>query len=196
MSNITIGQIALIPWYALALVWAVGWLRVKSAKASEPITARLFQITLVGFGFALLFSKSLAFGRLAIRMFPPAPILDWTGVALTFVGSILAIWARLLLGQNWSATVSLKTGHQLVRSGPYAYIRHPIYAGLLLAVIGTAMVLGEWRGLAAITVFAIAHGLKARNEEQFLTAEFGEEYRQYREMTGFLLPRLQLRMSR
>jgi protein-S-isoprenylcysteine O-methyltransferase Ste14 len=144
----------------------------------------------------LLFSKSFAFGRLAIRMFSPTPALDWTGVALTFVGSILAIWARLILGQNWSAEVSLKAGHELVRSGPYAYIRHPIYAGLLLAVIGTATILGEWRGLAAIALFAIAHGLKARKEERFLSAEFGEEYRQYRERTGSLLPRLQVRMSR
>lgn len=196
MRNITIWQIALIPWYALALVWAVGWLRVKSAKLSEPIPARFLEIILVGCALVLLFSKSFAFGRLAIRMFSPTPALDWTGVALTFVGSILAIWARLLLGQNWSAEVSLKAGHELVRSGPYAYIRHPIYAGLLLAVIGTATVLGEWRGLAAIALFAIAHGLKARNEEQFLSAEFGEEYRQYRERTGSLLPRLQVRMSR
>lgn len=190
MRNITTWQIDLLPWYALALVWAVAALRVRSTKISEPIAARLFTIILVGSAFALLFSRSLSIGWLGHRMFSRSHLLDWVGVALSFAGCLIAIWARLTLGRNWSAQVSLKTGHELVRSGPYAYIRHPIYAGLLLAVVGTAIVLGEWRGIAAITLIAIAHGLKARIEEQFLISQFGEEYAHYREKTGFLIPRL------
>jgi protein-S-isoprenylcysteine O-methyltransferase Ste14 len=112
------------------------------------------------------------------------------GTALTYLGVAFAIWARWSLGRNWSAEVSLKTDHQLVSSGPYAYVRHPIYSGLLLAVIGTAVVIGEWRGLLAILITAVGHVLKAKREEALMTSAFGDQYRQRRRETGFLLPRL------
>jgi protein-S-isoprenylcysteine O-methyltransferase Ste14 len=109
---------------------------------------------------------------------------------LTYLGAAIAIWARIILGQNWSARVTLKVGHELIRSGPYRYVRHPIYTGMLLAMIGTAMVAGEWRGAAAVALSIIAFCLKAQREEQFMVTEFGETYHEYRSQTGFLVPGL------
>jgi len=102
----------------------------------------------------------------------------------------VAIWARLILGENWSARVIVKQGHQLISSGPYAYVRHPIYSGFLLAVTGTAIVIGEWRGLLAIVLVVVTQSLKAQREEKFMLSEFGDRYAQYQRETGFLLPRL------
>ena len=77
---------------------------------------------------------------------PQTALFGMAGIVLTYAGLMLAIWARLSLGTNWSAVVDRKIGHELIRSGPYAYLRHPTYSGLLLAVIGTAIEIGEWRG--------------------------------------------------
>lgn len=189
MKNLTLWQIELFPWYAFLMVWAIGALSVKQAKMTEPLAARLFNGVLVGSGFALLFSESPPLGWLRQHFLVHSPWLDAAGVTFTCAGAAVAIWARVILGSNWSSRVSLKVGHELIRSGPYAYVRHPIYSGLLLSVIGTAMVIGEWRGLLAIALVALAHSLKARREEQVMLSEFGERYRQYRQETGFLIPR-------
>jgi protein-S-isoprenylcysteine O-methyltransferase Ste14 len=84
--------------------------------------------------------------------------------------------------------VTRKIDHQLVKSGPYAFVRHPIYSGLLLATIGTAIFVGEWRGVLAIPLILASESIKARREEQFMAAEFGDDYEEYRRETGFLIP--------
>lgn len=85
--------------------------------------------------------------------------------------------------------VEIKVGHQLIRSGPYAYMRHPIYSGVLLGVAGTALVLGEWRGILAFTILLANYAVKADHEERLLTDEFGEEFEAHKKPTGFLIPR-------
>jgi protein-S-isoprenylcysteine O-methyltransferase Ste14 len=188
MTNLNLWQ--MIPWYAAGLYWGVSALRVKSTRAIEPVAARLYTACLAAAAFTLLFSDFPHGGRLGERFLVPDPWLEAAGTVLTYLGAAFAIWARWSLGRNWSAEVSLKADHQLIRSGPYAYVRHPIYGGLLLAVIGTAVVIGEWRGLLAILIMAVGHVLKAKREEAFMTAAFGDQYQQHRSETGFLLPRL------
>lgn len=93
-------------------------------------------------------------------------------------------------GRELERRVSVKADHLLIRSGPYAHVRRPIYAGLLLAVIGTAVVIGEWRGLLAILIWSVGHTLKAKREEAVMIATFGDQYQRQRTETRFLLPRL------
>jgi protein-S-isoprenylcysteine O-methyltransferase Ste14 len=188
MRNLSLWQ--MVPWYALGLYWGVSAFRVKSTNTIEPLAARLYTVCLAAAAFALLFSDSLHVGRLGERFLVRDPWLQAVGTALTYGGAAIAIWARRSLGRNWSAEVSLKADHQLIRSGPYAYVRHPIYGGLLLAVIGTALVIGEWRGLLATLIMAVGHVLKAKREEAVMTAAFGDQYQQHQRQTGFLLPRL------
>jgi protein-S-isoprenylcysteine O-methyltransferase Ste14 len=190
LPHLTLWQIDLLPWYAFFVVWAVGALKVKQTKMMEPDAARLFTGILMVVAYLLLFSHYFEFGVLARRMFPSISSVEWFGVVLTYAGATIAIWARLILGQNWSARVTLKVGHELIHSGPYGYVRHPIYTGMLLAMAGTAIVVGEWKGAAAVVLSIVTFCLKAQREEQFMVTEFGERYQEYRSQTGFLVPGL------
>src|SRR5215471_14903892 len=190
MRTWTLWQIELLPWYAFMIVWGIAALKVKKDKVTESPAARLVHIAIIGFALVLLFSQTLPLGPLRQRFLPAIAWLQWLGIALTCSGTAVAIWARISLGDNWSSRVNLKQGHQLISSGPYAYMRHPIYSGLLLAVVGTAVEIGEWRGLGAIVLVAVTQSLKARREEKFMLSEFGERYAQYQKQTGFLVPKL------
>ncbi len=187
---LTMWQIETIPWYVFAAYWAISGLRVKRTRTAEPFTSRLATIVPMVLVFELLFSNSMSVGRLRLRFLPEQNWLAWGGIALTSVGVAIAIWARYRIGQYWSARVTLKEGHRVIRSGPYAWVRHPIYTGMLLAAMGTAVVIGEWRGVLAAVVMWAAHSLKALREEKLLTTALGEEYVSYRRSTGFLFPRL------
>ncbi len=187
---LTVWQIELIPWYVFVAYWAISWLRVKRTKTAESLNSRLATILPMVLVFELLFSNALRVGPLRLRFLPVEDWIVWSGIALTSLGVALAIWARYSIGQYWSARVTLKEGHRVIRSGPYAWVRHPIYTGMLLAAMGTALVIGEWRGVLAVTVMWAAHYRKALREEALLTRELGEEYVSYRRSTGFLFPRL------
>lgn len=189
LGSLTLWQIELLPWYAFLIAWGIGLLWVKPVKASEPFAARFLTGMVVAAAFLLLFNQTWPYGVLRRQIWQVGAAQQWIGIVLTCMGAAISIWARAILGANWSARVTLKVGHELIRSGPYKYVRHPIYTGLLLAVVGTAVEIGEWRGLPAIVLVAISLSLKARREEQFLTKEFGEQYQQYRQGTGVLVPR-------
>ena len=189
MKPLALSQIELIPWYVFGAYWAATWLRVKRTKASESLANRLATIVPMVLVFELLFSTWLRMGPLGRRFLPDATSIVWAGIFLTCVGITIAIWARYCLGQYWSARVTLKQGHRLIQVGPYAFVRHPIYMGMLLGVVGTAIVIGEWRGILAIVLMLAAHSRKALREEALLSQEFGEEYASYRQAAGFLFPR-------
>jgi protein-S-isoprenylcysteine O-methyltransferase Ste14 len=193
MKSLTLWEIALIPWYGFAGYWAVTALRVKRTKAREKSLDRLITVVVVVAAYELLFGRWLRIGPLGARFVPKDDWIAYLGIALTCLGTAASIWARHCLGEYWSARVTLKEGHQLIRTGPYAFVRHPIYAGMLLATIGTALVVGEWRGMLAIVLLVAAHSRKAVREERMLTLEFGDEYTSYRQSTGFLLPRFSSR---
>jgi protein-S-isoprenylcysteine O-methyltransferase Ste14 len=190
MANINLWNVEMIPWCAFLIVWLMGALRVKSSKAAEPLVARAYTVILTSAAALLLFYNKLKLGALDWRFVAPIRWIELTGITLTYAGIALCIWARWNLGSNWSARVTLKVDHELIRSGPYARFRHPIYSGLLLAVTGTAIVIGEWRGLLASLVIGIMHSLKAKREEALMLATFGDQYQSYRRETGFLFPRL------
>jgi protein-S-isoprenylcysteine O-methyltransferase Ste14 len=186
--HLTLWQIELIPWYIFVIVWIVAGLWVKTTKASEPLSARLAYGSLMAAGFYLLFSHQPAFGLLGTRFISDAHWVLIAAIVLTFAGTGLSIWARLILGENWSARVTRKVNHELIRSGPYAFVRHPIYSGLLLATIGTAIFVGEYRGLIAVPLVLLSESIKARREERFMMEEFGQTYQDYREQTWFIVP--------
>jgi protein-S-isoprenylcysteine O-methyltransferase Ste14 len=107
---------------------------------------------------------------------------------MTALGLMLAIWGRVHLGKEWSGRVELKPGHHLVRSGPYAWVRHPIYAGILWAVAGSALVARELTAALAVMVMLAAYRRKIRMEEAVLSKAFGAEYGAYRRVVKALVP--------
>jgi protein-S-isoprenylcysteine O-methyltransferase Ste14 len=177
-------------WMVFFLYWAISALSSKVAKKSESVFARFQRMVPLVVAYSLLFYKWTSVGWLGKRFVADTSTAAIIGVALTAAGVAFAIWARWHLGANWSAVVSIREAHELIRSGPYRRIRHPIYTGMLLAMAGTALVLGEVRGLLAFTITLLAFYRKARKEEAWLTREFGEKFEAHTRQTGMFLPKL------
>jgi protein-S-isoprenylcysteine O-methyltransferase Ste14 len=114
------------------------------------------------------------------------------GVGLTFAGMAFMVWARVHLGRYWSGYVTLKEGHRLIRTGPYALVRHPIYTGFLTAALGSALVAGSGDAFVGLVLIFIAFVLKIPREEAILKREFGEEFEQFARDIPRLIPFVKL----
>jgi protein-S-isoprenylcysteine O-methyltransferase Ste14 len=137
----------------------------------------------------ILFSKpSLSIALLGKRFLPLTEWPFWVGLSLTAGGLLFTVWARLHLGRNWSGTVTIKQGHELITSGPYAFVRHPIYTGLLLALLGSAIARGDWQGVLAFALAAGALWHKLRLEERWMRDQFGDAYDAYAQRVKALVP--------
>lgn len=174
-------------WGGLSLYW------VSSGPASTSGEFRFYRVLrllILGVTFALLFWDQTAVGVLGRAVLPARAGLAIFGFAVALIGLAVALWARIHLGKFWSDKVVLREDHQLIRSGPYASMRHPIYSGVLLGVLGTALIVDQWRGLLAFALLLANYTIKAKREERILADRFQEEFRQHQSGTGFLLPRL------
>ncbi|HEV2442832.1 MAG TPA: isoprenylcysteine carboxylmethyltransferase family protein [Steroidobacteraceae bacterium] len=184
-------EIIIAFWLAIAVVWLVAAFRVKPMARGSDSLSRMGQLLILACGAELLFSESPKIALRDARYLPALPGLVGLGVALTAAGAIFSIVARLYLGQNWSATATIKQDHELIRSGPYCLVRHPIYTGHFIAAIGTAIAFGELRGLLALPFIIVGFWLKARSEEHLLMTNFGDRYAAYRrEVRGAIIPYL------
>jgi protein-S-isoprenylcysteine O-methyltransferase Ste14 len=179
-----------ILWCFWVVIWLLASRGVKKVRVVESPATRVSYLLPKIFTAMLLFSNLFRFGVLRQRFIPDIVAVGWAGVALTALGIAFTVWARVHIGKNWSARVVIKEQHELVRSGPYRFVRHPIYTGLLIAIAGTALVIGEWRALFALAFAIVGFTAKARREEDIMTYEFGDEYVRYRGETGMLLPKL------
>jgi protein-S-isoprenylcysteine O-methyltransferase Ste14 len=177
-------------WLIFCIYWAVSALSVKRTKQREPVGYRFATVAILLAGAFLIFSRRVHFGVLSQRFLPDREWIQALALALIATGVAIAIWARRHIGQYWSARVTLKEDHQLIQSGPYAHVRHPIYSGLLLAIIGTALFVGEWRAVLGVLLVFLSHWQKAVREEELLAGQFGAVYREYCSRTGSLIPRL------
>ena len=175
-------------WILVGIYWAASGIRVKRAVRSQGRNSRAVHIGLMALALLLMFEPYTSIGPLAVRFVRAEGWLPWVGFALTAAGCAFAIWARARLGGNWSGVVTLKQGHELVRSGPYALVRHPIYAGFLAGLLGTALVIGEVRALLALAIAFVAWFDKTRLEERFLVDQFDGEYVEYSRSVKRLIP--------
>ncbi len=178
-----------VPWLCFVLVWIVAAGNVKRAVKREPIRSMLVHRSLTALAFTLLVLP-VRWGPLGTHLVPQTAAAGIAGLVLTSASLAFAIWTRLILGRNWSAAATIKEDHRLIRRGPYRLVRHPIYTGILLAVVGTAIGIGELRGFIAAPIALSAFWRKSRVEEQFMIAQFGEEYVEYRRETKALFPGL------
>src|SRR5215831_17407682 len=177
-------------WLLFGAYWLVSALKRKKTKQRETFLQRFGYALPLALGFYLLSQPQVHYGWLGSRFVPAGPFGEWLGVLLTAAGIGVAFWARWHLGTNWSGTVTLKEGHELIRTGPYRSIRHPIYTGILLALLGTAISFGEVRALLAVAIAWLSFYIKARREESFLIREFGSGFAEHKQRTGMFLPRL------
>ncbi len=177
-------------WAAFGIYWLIASLNGKAAQTHEASYYRLGRLGILAITFSLLFSRSSAVGFLGHRFVFESRTVEYIAFSLALAGLAIAIWARVHLGQYWSDKIVLKVDHQLVRSGPYARVRHPIYSGVLLGVLGTALLLGEMRGLLAFAVLLVNYAIKGKREDRILASHFGDDFREHARRAGFILPRL------
>jgi protein-S-isoprenylcysteine O-methyltransferase Ste14 len=177
-------------WLAWLIYWLVAARDVKPVSRGETLPSRLaYMVPLLLGGIVMSLSHSPG-PWLNARFLPRTILVYGIGVAILTVGLLVTVWARRHLGRNWSGTITVKHGHELVRSGPYRYVRHPIYSGLILALIGTAIAIGEWRGLVGAVLIAVSFAIKLSFEERMLAPVFGEELVRYRAEVPALFPRI------
>jgi len=177
-------------WLAFIVMW---WLAAFTSKRSvqrQSGGSRLLQSGIVLIGLVFLFNVGHPFtrgwpARLAV---PRTNVWILAGAALTVAGMLFSFWARAILGSNWSDIVTIKQDHQLILRGPYAFVRHPIYTGLLASLLGTAVVYGQMRCFVGLVICGIGLWLKSQTEEQFMMQQFGEQYAHYRQRVRALVP--------
>jgi protein-S-isoprenylcysteine O-methyltransferase Ste14 len=183
-----------LPLGVLWLGWLAYWLAaardVKPARRRESNANRFLTIALIIPAAVLLAAPGTRLHWLGTRFLPDTMIAYWLGLLMVIAGLAFAVWARMHLGRNWSGTVTVKENHELIRSGPYGIVRHPIYTGLLFAILGTAIIVGEWRGLLAFCFLTITFLLKLRREERFMDESFPDTYPSYRMQVPALIPLL------
>lgn len=197
----TAREIIIDCWFAVGACWlaagAVYLVRAVPFKSDARVPDRsrmrelliITEFLILTYAAGLLFSERPHLAMLNSRYLPALPGITGLGVTLTAVGCGLTILARLYLGRNWSATAVIKQDHELVCSGPYRLVRHPIYTGCLIAAIGTAIAFGEIRDLLSLPLIVMGFWLKLRSEERMLVSNFGERYVAYRrEVPGAIVP--------
>jgi len=175
-------------WIAWLAYWAIAARSTKETRRQESRSSRFSHYAPLIAGAVILGWPDILGAQLEQRF--PGPLAVWLslGVALVALGLAFSAAARAKLGGNWSATITLKKDHELIRGGPYALVRHPIYTGMLLAFFGSALAIGRWRALVGLVLLAAGLLRKMAIEERLMTEQFGEAYARYRAEVPALIP--------
>jgi protein-S-isoprenylcysteine O-methyltransferase Ste14 len=176
---------------ALWLIWAAYWViaarNAKRIEAREPLGARLVFLATMIIVVALIAGHRWP-QWLMQPLVPGGWTRFWCAVLLVILGMAFSIWARVALGANWSGVVAVKVDHELIVRGPYRWLRHPIYTGILIALLGSGLAAGQTRGLLAFLIALVTLWFKSRAEERWMQREFTDRYVAYRQSTWALLP--------
>jgi protein-S-isoprenylcysteine O-methyltransferase Ste14 len=177
-----------VVWIAFLVYWQIRAFGTKTTQRIEPMASRVARTVLFLIAIALLTFWHIPIRWLYAQLLPQGVWGFWIGAAILCAGLLFAVWARQHLGANWSRSVTIKEDHQLIVSGPYALVRHPIYTGILTGFLGTAIALGQTRGFIALGLIFLALGYKLRMEEQWMRSQFGPPYEAYSRRVAALVP--------
>ena len=184
-------------WLVFSIIWLVAAFASKRSTQRQTYRSRIVQGSLILvsmlfiFNFWNVFSSSNGggiSGWLTARIVPATPLWALLGAALTVASVLFCFWARAILGRNWSGTVTIKQDHELILRGPYAFVRHPIYTGVLFGMLGTAIVFGYVRCFIGVLICGFALWFKSQIEERFMVQQFGDQYASYRQRVRALVP--------
>jgi len=174
-------------WIVFLAYWLMSALAVKRTAEPQSLLSAMAHRIPVGLGWFLLAYQGLP---------PPLnlvliPRTDWArviGVLVCMFGLCVTIWARQTLGGNWSSNVTFKQGHELVKTGPYRFVRHPIYTGLLVMCLGSGIEIGRLRCFLSLVVVGIGFWIKLKQEERLMLRHFPDEYPNYQRRVKALVP--------
>ncbi len=174
-------------WCIFVVVWLVSAFRTKRTVEKQSLLFALAHRIPVGLGWWML-----AFPRFGPPMnwqvIPRTALSQVIGAAICIYGLLFTLWARRTLAGNWSSDVTFKRDHELIRSGPYHFVRHPIYTGLLVMCLGTAIQIGQLRGGFGLLLVAIGFWIKLSQEERLLLRHFPDAYPIYQREVKALVP--------
>ena len=177
-------------WGAWALSWLIAALWSSRAQARPQMNAEILYRVVTVVGVAALFDSAHR-ARLGWELWHTPDAVGWGLVGVTALGFLFCWWARIHLGTLWSSSVTRKTDHRIIDTGPYARVRHPIYTGIITASTAVALEEATPRALLGVVLVVLGFWLKARLEERFLRAELGPEaYDAYSRRTAMLFPGL------
>jgi protein-S-isoprenylcysteine O-methyltransferase Ste14 len=169
-------------WLAFVVVWMVTALFVKRTVERSLSWARPFALV------ALIFiAATLRMTVMRQPLWHASALVGALASVVTVAGLVVAVWARLTLGANWSGTITFKEGHELIQRGPYAYVRHPIYSGLLLMGLGTAIESARPSTFLFVAASTVMMMIKAHHEERLMSRHF-PAYDEYRRRVKALIP--------
>ena len=184
-------QFALACWVLLGSTWVVlafGTKRRAKGQSAWPAVRTILLVALVGILF--YFGARGAFTDPSTPIWLSSGLIGAFGDIVVLSGLVLSVWSRMTLGGNWSGIVELKEEHELITSGPYRYVRHPIYSGMLLMVLGSAIIYGHASGFLVLIMVAISLWVKSFYEERLLSEHFQKDYPDYKARTKMLIPYL------
>jgi protein-S-isoprenylcysteine O-methyltransferase Ste14 len=177
--------VALLLWIAFFVYWGIAARNSAATKSSESRASTwLHQIVLT----AALLLLFIPVPGLTGWFLPERQSFIVAGAIIQAAFILLAVWARRHLGRNWSGTVRIGVDHQLVKTGPYRYLRHPIYTAMFGMFLGTAVASSQYHALLGLVILILAYLRKTRLEDQILEQTFGAEYDAYRRKTWALVP--------
>jgi protein-S-isoprenylcysteine O-methyltransferase Ste14 len=179
-----------VVWIAFLVYWRIRAAGTKSNQRAERAVAPILRTLVFVIVIVLLSVPRIPLPWLYLELWPQGIAPFWIGAAVTVASLLFAVWARHYLGKNWSSEVTIKQGHELITSGPYALVRHPIYTGILGGFLGTAIALSQVRGLIGFVLIFLVLWAKFRREEEWMRSQFGETYATYAQHTTALVPYL------
>ena len=177
-------------WIVFVLYWQIKAADTKTTQRLEPAASRTFRVLIFVIAIALLSIPRIPLRWLYVQLWPQGFWPFWLGAAVTVAGLLFAVWAREHLGRNWSRSVTIKEDHELITTGPYAVVRHPIYTGILTGFLGMAIAISQVRGFLVVVLIFGVFWIKLRMEEEFMRSQFGETYARYARQTAALVPYL------
>jgi protein-S-isoprenylcysteine O-methyltransferase Ste14 len=175
--------IAIALWLIPGIYWEIAARNKTVVK--EPFRTRSVHLALTSVAQLMLV---LPVPGLRARFLPLALPVWLAGLAIEALAVVLTLWARRVLGKNWSGAIATNVDHELIRTGPYRSVRHPIYTGIIGTFLGVTLVSGEWHALIGLVLTLIAYARKIRMEEAHLRQAFGPAYAEYAQHSWRLIP--------
>lgn len=184
-----INNITLLLWIAVIILWVVRSFGNKATLRKLPKQMKIQYVASIA-AVVIVYIAAVHNNILNKHFLPQSVPVSLFGFILTALGLGLAVWARFFLGSNWSANPTVKMDHNLIIEGPYRFVRHPIYAGFLLAILGTAFEQTQTRSLLLFIFLFISFVVKARIEEKLMIETFGSQYKEYMRNVKGIVPYL------
>ncbi len=181
-------EIEKILWLCIGAYWLLYTFNVKQSIKIENKYTRIVYMCLWMLAFMLLFTDNISFSFMFQPFLFQQTAFKVAGLILCIAGLSFSVWARIYLGENWSGVITLKKGHELIKTGPYALSRNPIYTGFLVAFAGCAMTAGVVKAYLSLPLIVVGILLKIGKEENFMNEAFGANFTMYKQNVKRLLP--------